>query len=403
ALYPNQVTSRNIGLVFLSSIFASKEAATNGSALKTALNMPVMDSVKNFSKNFFKYTEATVDGQHSSSTAWGLSDQAGVSMEQFKNSEDPYLIPSLVSLYWEDIRGTWLHDYYQEISLSSLLEKRKIDRSVTDLSSTDRSGLSSDMPYSMGDYSSLFMLAIDYSNEKVMKPGERYAVYYPNQNSQGSLSMDEYISTYLKNQLDAQDTANTSISGEKYVRVPYYGNLSNPILDFSNNVIGTPIRDWYFKRKSNSKDFFNFNSWINYYRKCVREYAMAQGINGFDGLFSPKEQNFNGLLSGGGLIKGKNDTDYLDQLEILKNGIQDNVNNAPEPSPQGIVSADISVGNTKGGNEWNNPNLTFPHKKTEKFRREFEAYGINGSKFGKLFPVSKMNGIPYIYVGKVLV
>lgn len=403
ALYPNQVTSRNIALVFLSSIFASKEAATNGSPLKTILNSPVMDSVKNFSKNFFKYTEATVDKSHSSSTAWGLSDQAGVSMDQFKSGEDPSLIPSLVSLYWEDIRGTWLHDYYQEISLSSLLEKRKIDRSVTDFSSNDRPGLSSDMPFSMGDYSSLFMLAIDYSNEKVMKPGEKYAVYYPNQNSQGAMSMDEYISTYLKNQLDAQDTANTSISGEKFVRVPYYGNLSNPILDSSNNVIGTPVRDWYFKRKSNSQFFFNFNSWINYYRKCVREYAMAQGVNGFDGLFSPKEQNFNGLLSGGGLIKGKDNIDYLDQLEILKNGIQDNVNNAPEPSPQGVVSGDISVGNTKGGNEWNNPNLTFPHKKSEKFRREFEAYGINGSKLGKLFPVSKMNGIPYIYVGRVLV
>jgi hypothetical protein len=403
ALYPNQVTSRNIALVFLQSIFASKEAVTDG-LFKNALNSPAMNGGynKNFPRNFFKYTEATVDSTHAMSTAWGLSNQAGLSLDQFANNNDPYLMPTLVSLYWEDIRGTWLHDYYQEISLSSLLEKRKIDRSVTDFASTDRPGLNTEPPNSMGDYSSLFMLAIDYSTENIMKPGERYAVYYPNQNSQGSMSMDEYIQIYLNNELNAQDSINTAISGEKYIKVPYYGKLSNPVLNFSNQPIAPSVREWHFKRKSHSTNFFNFSSWISYYRKCVREYAMSLGINGFDGLFSPKEQNFTGLITGGGLIKGKNNIEYLDQLEILKNGIPDNVNNAPEPSPQYVVSSDISVGNTKGGNEWNNPNLSFPHKKTDKFKREFEAYGSNGKKLGKLIPVSKMNGIPYIYVGRIL-
>jgi len=396
-LYPNQVTSRNIALVFLQSIFSSREAINGQSTLSIKLNEDKSKLL--FPNDFFKYTESTLDGKYSELT-WGLSEIAGVSLDLYKNLEDDFLIESMVSLYWEDIRGTWLHELYQDVGLRSLLEKKKIDESIGSIENIKTPILDGNSEYSMGDFSSLFMLGIDYSEEKIMRPGNRYAVYYPNSNSSGSYSMDDYINTYLNTKLSEQ--LKKTGDGEKYIKVEYYGDKPKIIKGSNNQIIDFPVRDWCYKVKSNSEKFFNFTTWIGYFRECVKTYATSNGVNGFDGLLSPHEQNTYGLVSGGGIIKGSSSKEYTDPYEILVNGIPNLVNQAPQPSPQGFISDDTIYGNTKGGNEWNNPKLNHPHKKGESFKREFQAIKSDGqSKLDKPVASSKMNGIGYIYIGKI--
>lgn len=402
-LYPNQVTSRNIALVFLSSIFPSNEVKTTSSYMGSKLNSRYFNyegSINNkiVSPHFYSYQEETLlDPTH---TAWGLSKEAYDALTAYTHEEDKKLIPEMASLYWEDIRGTWVHDLYQEIGLNALLQKAKVDiynapRMRGDSSNTDSSFID-------GDFSSLFMIGIDFSPEKIMKPGDTYAVYYPNQNALGSLSIDEYINTFLVQKVNNLKKMNVN-RDKKYLHISYYGNLPDSIKGLDGNpIVGAePIRDWVFKQDAHTEGFLNFSSWIEYFRKCVREYSSSVGINGFDGIFHPAEQNIYGLITGGGIIKGRSNAENnLDNLEIIRNGIPTKVDNAPQPSPQRFLDGAIVVGNTKGGNEWNNPKLNFPHKKSEKMGREYEAFKTNTTKIGKMFPVSKMNGIPYVFVGK---
>ena len=223
------------------------------------------------------------------------------------------------------------------------------------------------------DLGSMYFIGVDLDN--INKPGNRYAVWYPNRNSLGAKDIDDYIVDVIK-RIAIQDKnaySPLNISSLKF-KVPSNKETTSPLEIFTTDA-----------SKSNNPL-----------------------VNGYDGRDS-KEDNINSLISSGGIAtndKGELSTSFLQALNIW--GIDTS-----------LVIYDPSNFFIKkyGGNDWilsstneiqlyNSPGTsvsgnTISEKYSGKQKENAVRKDINTIRFS-ISPYGKKDGFSYLYIGKVL-